>query len=83
MVPLALSVSMVAVTGCDPIITIAGANFPAWLLCLLVGAILTAALRPLLLLSRLELYVGPLTVFYPSLVAMLSMVVWVMFFNRT
>jgi len=83
MVPLALSVSMVAVTGCDPIITIAGANFPAWLLCLLVGAILTAALRPLLLLSRLELYVGPLTVFYPSLIAMLSMVVWVMFFNRT
>jgi hypothetical protein len=83
MVPLALSVSMVALTGCDPIITIAGANFPAWLLCLLVGAILTAVLRPLLLLSRLELYVGPLTVFYPSLIAMLSMVVWVVFFNRT
>ena len=83
MFPPALSVSMVGLTGCDPIITIAGANFPAWLLCLLVGAILTAALRPLLLLSRLELYVGPLTVFYPSLIAMLSMVVWVVFFNRT
>ena len=79
----ALFLSMVALSGCDPIITIAGANFPSWLLCLLVGALLTAALRPLLWLSRLELYVGPLILFYPSLIAMLSMIVWATFFNRT
>ena len=74
---------MAALSGCDPIITIAGADFPSWLLCLLVGAIVTAALRPLLLVSRLERYVGPLIIFYPSLIAMLSMIVWVTFFNRT
>jgi hypothetical protein len=79
----ALSLSLVALSGCDPVITIAGANFPSWLLCLLVGAMLTAVFRPLLLLSRLEFHVGPLTVFYPSLIAMLSMIVWMVFFSRT
>lgn len=74
---------MTTLAACDPIITIAGANFPSWLLCMIVGAILAALLRPLLLLSRVEFHVGPLTIFYPSLIAMLSMIVWVIFFNRT
>jgi len=50
---------------------------------MLVGALLAALLRPLLLLARVEANVGPLTIFYPSLIAMLAMIVWVMFFNRT
>ena len=68
--------------GCDPIITIAGANFPSWLLCMIVGAIVTAIVRTLLAGSRLESQVGPLTIFYPSLIAMFAMIVWVIFFNR-
>jgi YtcA-like protein len=79
----AILLSTLAFTACDPIISIAGANFPSWLLCMLVGAVLAALVRPLLLLSRLEPNVGPLTVFYPSLIAMLAMIVWVIFFNRT
>jgi hypothetical protein len=74
--------SIVTLTACDPIITIAGANFPSWLLCMLVGAILTAVVRPLLVLARLEPYLGPLTIFYPSLIAMFAMIVWAIFFNR-
>jgi hypothetical protein len=46
------------------------------------GAVLTAIVRPLLRFSRLEPYLGPLTIFYPSLVAMFSMIAWVIFFNR-
>jgi hypothetical protein len=79
----AILLSTLAVTACDPVISIAGANFPSWLFCMLVGALLAALVRPLLLLSRLEPNVGPLTIFYPSLIAMLAMVVWVIFFNRT
>ena len=77
-----IALPLFVLTGCDPVISIAGANFPSWLLCLLVGAVLAAALRPLLWLSRLEFYVGPLTLFYPTLIAMLSMIVWIVFFNR-
>lgn len=79
---LAACLSIVTLTACDPIITIAGANFPSWLLCLIVGAILAAIVRPLLELARLEPYVGPLTIFYSSLIAMFAMIVWVIFFNR-
>jgi hypothetical protein len=79
---LAACLSIVTLTACDPIVTIAGANFPSWLLCMIVGAILAAIVRPLLVLARLEPYLGPLTIFYPSLIAMFAMIVWVIFFNR-
>jgi len=49
---------------------------------MIAGAVLTAIVRPLLRFSRLELHLGPLTIFYPSLVAMFSMIAWVIFFNR-
>lgn len=62
--------------------TIAGANFPSWLLCLIVGAIIALLARPLLEVTRLESHLGPLTIFYPSLIAMFAMIVWVLFFNR-
>ena len=62
--------------------TIAGANFPSWLLCLIVGAIIALLARPLLVITRLESHLGPLTIFYPSLIAMFAMIVWVLFFNR-
>ena len=74
--------SIVTLTACDPIITIAGATFPSWLFCMIVGAILAAIVRPLLVLARLEPHLGPLTIFYPSLIAMFAMIVWVTFFNR-
>jgi hypothetical protein len=78
----ALSGAVVTFAACDPIVTIAGANFPGWLLCMILGAALTALSRPLLIIARLESHVGPLTIFYPSLIAMFAMVVWVLFFNR-
>jgi hypothetical protein len=74
--------SIVTLTACDPIVTIAGANFPSWLLCMIVGAILAAIVRPLLTFARLEPCLGPLTIFYPSLIAMFAMTFWVIFFNR-
>jgi hypothetical protein len=73
---------LIAFAACDPIVTIAGANFPSWLLCLIVGAIIALLARPLLVVTRLESHLGPLTIFYPSLIAMFAMIVLVLFFNR-
>ena len=81
-VPILAVFAILTLCACDPIITIAGANFPSWLLCMIVGAILTAMVRPFIALARLEPHVGPLTFFYPSLIAMFAMIVWVIFFNR-
>jgi hypothetical protein len=73
---------MVTMAACDPIITIAGAAFPSWLICLIAGALVAAIIRPLLAASGLEAYLGPLEIFYPSLIALAAMVAWVVFFNR-
>jgi hypothetical protein len=79
---LAACLSIVTLTACDPIVTIAGANFPSWLFCMIVGAILAAIVRPLLIMERLEPHLGPLTIFYSSLIAMFAMIIWVIFFSR-
>jgi hypothetical protein len=76
------ALAIAACSSCDPIVTIAGANFPSWLLCMIVGAVIVAAIRPLLVIARLEPHLAPLTIFYPSLIAMFAMIVWAIFFNR-
>ena len=68
--------------GCDPVVNIAGANFPAWLLCAIVGAILAATFRPVFTVTGLEPYLGPLLLIYPCLAVLLGCVVYLIFFNR-
>ena len=68
--------------GCDPVVNIAGANFPSWLFCAICGAILTAVLRPLFLVTGIESYLWPLPVVYSSLAILMGCVVWLIFFNR-
>jgi hypothetical protein len=80
MVPLAILA--VSLPGCDPVINIAGADFPSWLICLIAGAVLTAVVRPIFLKLRLEAYMGPLLVIYLSLAVLLACITYLTFFNR-
>ncbi len=72
----------VLVAGCDPVVNVAGANFPSWLFCAICGAILTAVIRPLFVATRLEKYLWPLPIVYSSLSILLGCLVWLIFFNR-
>jgi hypothetical protein len=80
MIPLALSLSMVALHRMRLSRSRARTSRVGCYACWPARCLL---LRPLFLLPRLELHVGPLTIFYPSLIAMLSMIAWIVFFNRT
>ena len=71
-----------ALTGCDPIVNIAGANFPAWMLCAIVGAIAAAALHPLLTAIGIEPHLGPRTIIYPCLAFLIGCAFYLIFFNR-
>jgi len=71
-----------ALAGCDPVINIAGANFPSWLFCAICGAILTAVIRPVFVATRVEMYLWPLPIVYLSLTVLMGCVVWIIFFNR-
>jgi hypothetical protein len=68
--------------GCDPVVNVAGANFPAWLLCAIVGVLMAGMLRPVFAKTGLEPYLGPLLVIYPCLALALACLVYLAFFNR-
>jgi YtcA family len=64
-----------------PSIDIIGSFFPAWLVCLIVAIVGTFLVRTILLRLRLETEVGPLALFYPSLVVLLSCGIWLAFYR--
>lgn len=75
-------VSALTLAGCDPVINIAGANFPAWLFSAICGAILTVLIRPVFVVTRVERYLWPLPIVYSSLTVLMGCVVYLVFFNR-
>jgi hypothetical protein len=68
--------------ACAPLVDVAGAFFPAWMFCILVGVTATALLRQLFARMRLEASLGPLLLIYPSLAAAISLAVWVIVYRR-
>jgi hypothetical protein len=73
---------LLLVAACDPVVNVAGANFPAWLLCAIVGATLAAAFRPVFALTGIEPYLGPRLLIYPSLAILLACLIYLILFNR-
>jgi hypothetical protein len=67
-------------TGCAraPSFDIVGSLFPAWLVCLLFGILLAVLTRWFLL--RLQVSIVFPIVVYPSLTALLSFLLWLVFF---
>jgi YtcA family len=76
------ALSAVGLSGCDPVLPIAGAHFPAWLVCALAGALLAALMRPLFLALRIEAYLWPRPLVYSSLAVLLACIMYLLFFNR-
>jgi fructose-specific phosphotransferase system IIC component len=69
------------VSGCSraPSFDIAGSFFPAWLICLVLGILLSALARWLLLRQQIAV-VWPILV-YPSLVALFTFLFWLICFS--
>jgi YtcA family len=66
----------------DPLIDVAGAFFPAWILCILVAIAATGFLRLGFARAGIERTLGPLIVVYPSLATALALTLWLVFFRR-
>ncbi len=73
--------SLVLAAGCAPILNVEGSFFPAWLVCLVAGILLTALVRPVLAKSGLEPHVGPVLVIYPSLCLLFTFGIWLVFYR--
>lgn len=69
--------------GCSraPSVDIIGSFFPVWLVCLTIAVFLAFGVRYLLLRYKIETEVGPLALFYPSAVILLTCLLWLIFFR--
>jgi hypothetical protein len=70
-------------SGCTraPSVDIIGSFFPGWLICLTIAVVLTFVVRSVLVKVRLESEVGPLALFYPSLLTLLTSLLWLAYFR--
>ena len=67
--------------GCGraPSFDILGSFFPAWLVCLAAGLLLTVVFRWLLL--RIQIVIAAPILTYPSLTALITLALWLVFFR--
>jgi hypothetical protein len=70
-------------TGCAhaPSVEIVGSFFPVWMVCLTTAVILTFFARKQLVRYKLESHVGPVALFYPSMVVSFSCLLWLLLFR--
>jgi hypothetical protein len=69
--------------GCGhaPSVDIIGSFFPVWMVCLSTAIVLAFVVRYLLTRYQLELEVGPVALFYPSIVVLFTCLLWLIFFR--
>ena len=75
--------SLVLTAGCSraPAFNILGSFFPAWILCGIIGLLLTVAVRLYFVRINLEQQLSPLIVVYPCLTAFFTFTLWLVFFS--
>jgi len=81
--PIAAYAACLVLAGCNhaPSVDVIGSFFPVWMLCILIAIPLTFAARVALVRFHLENEVGPLALFYPCLVILLTSLLWLIFFR--
>jgi hypothetical protein len=67
--------------GRAPSVDVLGSFFPVWMLCVIIAVVAAFLVRSLLLRFNVEPHVGPLAIFYPSIVVLFSCLLWLVFFR--
>jgi hypothetical protein len=77
---LLLLTTVISLPGCTraPSVDVVGSFFPAWLVCFMVGIVLTSLVR--WALSRRQIKVELPVLLYPSLAAFFTFALWLVFF---
>jgi hypothetical protein len=79
---IALLAPLGLLTGCDPILSIDGAFFPAWLLCMIGAAFLLGIIRWALHRWKIEPHVGPRTLVYVCTYLTCTLGLWLLIFRK-
>ena len=67
--------------GVAPSVNILGSFFPAWLLCIVIGVVLTILTRQLLVATGTAPHLGPAALIYPCLSALWIFATWLVVFE--
>ena len=78
LLPLLLVAPLLSSCSRAPSVEVLGSFFPAWLVCFIVAIVLTALAR--LALLRLRVKAALPTLVYPSLAALFTFLLWLIFF---
>jgi hypothetical protein len=79
----AASCLVMLLSGCSraPTFNILGSFFPAWILCGVIGILLTVAVREIFVRTKFEQELSPLILVYPCLSAFFTFTLWLLFFR--
>jgi len=74
---------MLSAAGCSraPSFNILGSFFPSWIVCGLIGILLTVAMRWFFVRVKFEQELSPLILVYPCLSAFFTFTLWLLFFS--
>ena len=80
-VGLALTLLALALAGCrvGPSIDVLGSFFPAWMLALVIGLVITGVARQLFLATDLHAYLRPRGLVYACLIILSTLTTWLLF----
>ena len=80
--PRTLGITFVFVSGCGviPSVNILGSFFPAWLISIVTGVVLTVLTRQAFLIARIAPYVRPAAVAYGCLILLWTLATWLVVF---
>jgi hypothetical protein len=68
----------VFILGCDPVISVAGANFPLWTLCLIAGILMSLCLKPVFVAIGIDERMTPRPLIYSCLALTLAFLCWLL-----
>ena len=60
----------------NPVISVAGAEFPVWILCLFAGILVSLCLRPMFVAAGIDEWMTPRLVTYICLALVLAFLCW-------
>ncbi len=72
------SICVLFIPGCDPVISIAGANFPVWILCLIAGILVALCLKPVFVATGIDDWMAPRPLVYSSLALTIAFLFWLL-----
>jgi YtcA family len=77
------SSSLFLVAGCGfaPSVNVLGSFFPAWLICIVIGMVITIVTRRVFVAMGIESNLGPAVLVYPCLAGLWIFATWLLLFG--